>query len=932
MKKSTKSSFIPPFKSPSNSTTPSTTATTTTNTSAKKTTTTTTTTTKKSPTTLTTSKISNNNNDSNSNDSNKYFKVMWCAKTTKKNKTYNDGILVYNSDPLKGFVLQDDTGKDIGRPLLSIKLQDIKPDYQTTISSKEVNVVEEISPTEYYKLIGQPISTSLDDNTSTSTTTSLNSKFKGHGVGTISTIKKRGLTPYYNPNSPDSLVLYYPPESGTDESGTPVTHVVVDPFISKHLRPHQRVGVQFLFDCVSGIRHPFGNGAILADQMGLGKTLQTLTLLWTALKQSPTGSPLIKKAIIVTPSTLVGNWKNEIQRWFGVERIRPMTLTDSVNKKTKQMMEEFKTTNVSPVLIISYEQCRIFASLLESTVVGLLICDEGHRLKNTSSKTSLAIQSIKASRKVILSGTPIQNDLLEFYAMVDFCNPGSLGSQSSFKKKFSQPITKSRENIKTSNYDDDECIDSIDPGYLAAKELSQITNQFILRRKSTILEQYLPPKKTFVIFCKMIEQQESMYKKLLKSRNVQSLLTGNGGSGSASSLSMITKLKKLCNSPSLLYSDQDEDDLSFPDEYKDESDSIWYQDSGKLQFINSLLDQLKIINEKVVLVSNYTQTLDVFEKLCKSKRMEFLRLDGQVNSDQRQQLVDKFNDPTNKTHSVFLLSAKAGGVGINLIGGNHIVLFDPDWNPAVDIQAMERVWREGQTKPVSIYRLLCTGTIEEKIYQRQLMKESISNSVVDNNHSEKSGFSLEDLRDIFSYNQDTDCDTHDLLSCDSCQQKKSKVSSTSSKATLLQKIQHTDKWDHFSGRNQLPSGSTILKNLKNLNEDIISFIFTSKKTSLKHSEEENKGDSISFFKVENDYTITDEIENDDTTTTTTKTKNTVKKKTTKKIKDDDIIDDLEENPVEQDEDGEDEEEIKPAKKRLKKKSQDSDSYSDLEFE
>lgn len=164
-------------------------------------------------------------------------------------------------------------------------------------------------------------------------------------------------------------------------------------------------------------------------------------------------------------------------------------------------------------------------------------------------------------------------------------------------------------------------------------------------------------------------------------------------------------------------------------------------------------------NDKIVLVSNYTQTLDLFERLCRKRGYGYVRLDGTMTIKKRSKVVDEFNNPES-TRFIFMLSSKAGGCGLNLIGANRLVMFDPDWNPANDEQAMARVWRDGQKKPCFIYRMLATGTIEEKIFQRQTHKKALSNTIVDNDEDGERHFTRDDLRDLFSLNEDCVSDTH----------------------------------------------------------------------------------------------------------------------------------------------------------------------------
>lgn len=200
-------------------------------------------------------------------------------------------------------------------------------------------------------------------------------------------------------------------------------------------------------------------------------------------------------------------------------------------------------------------------------------------------------------------------------------------------------------------------------------------------------------------------------------------------------------------------------------------------------------------NDKIVLISNYTQTLDVFAALCRSRNYGCLRLDGTMNVNKRQKLVDKFNDPDGPEF-VFLLSSKAGGCGLNLIGANRLVLFDPDWNPAADQQALARVWRDGQKKDCFVYRFIATGTIEEKIFQRQSHKQSLSSCVVDSAEDVERHFSSESLRELFQYRPDTYSDTHDTFKCKRCRKEDGRQ--TIKAGAIL--YGDTSTWNHFVNR------------------------------------------------------------------------------------------------------------------------------------
>lgn len=259
--------------------------------------------------------------------------------------------------------------------------------------------------------------------------------------------------------------------------------------LKKFCRPHQLEGISFLYRCVMGhvdspsIRSTCVNGAILADEMGLGKTLQCIALIHILLEQGPVnGKPVIKKALVVTPSSLTENWLKEFKKWLGNERLKVFAVD-----KTNTAAEYVKQAQVYPVLIISYEMFEKNAELLSKIDFGLMICDEGHRLKNIKGKTYQTLKTfVKTDRRVILTGTPVQNDLQELFALVDFVNPGVLGKCSAFKRIFELPIARAQEKFSSP--------DEVAAGADASAELNCITDAFILRRTSEILNKCLPSK------------------------------------------------------------------------------------------------------------------------------------------------------------------------------------------------------------------------------------------------------------------------------------------------------------------------------------------------------------------------------------------------------------------------------------------------------
>lgn len=546
----------------------------------------------------------------------------------------------------------------------------------------------------------------------------------------------------------------------------PDVPVVIDPKLAKILRPHQIEGVKFLYKCTSGLMDPRAKGCIMADEMGLGKTLQCLTLMWTLLKQSPRGRKTIHKCIIVCPSSLVRNWANEIVKWLGEGVLTPLAI-DGKSVKNSEIAHHLSQWSVAsgrnvvrPVLIISYETLRRHVDSLRGTEVGLLLADEGHRLKNGDSLTFMALNELNCQRRVILSGTPIQNDLSEYFSLLNFANPGYLGTRNEFKRNFENSILRGR--------DADATDDEIKNGDAKLAELSTLVSKFIIRRTNDILSKYLPIKYEHVIFVNLSPLQTNLYNLFVTSPEIKKLLRGVD----LQPLKAVGMLKKLCNHPELLNLPQDlqGSEALLPEDYHQQGRAREVQTwlSGKFAILERFLYTIRTeTDDKIVLISNYTQTLDLIERMCRYKKYGCFRLDGSLSVNKRQKLVDKFNDPQGQEF-VFLLSSKAGGCGINLIGANRLVLIDPDWNPASDQQALARVWRDGQKKDCFIYRFISTGSIEEKIFQRQSMKLSLSSCVVDEKEDVERLFSADNLRALFQFQTLTNCDTHDTYNCKRC--------------------------------------------------------------------------------------------------------------------------------------------------------------------
>lgn len=520
-------------------------------------------------------------------------------------------------------------------------------------------------------------------------------------------------------------------------------------------------------------------------------------------------------------------------------------------------------------------------------------------------------------RRVILSGTPIQNDLQEFYYVMDVVNPGVMGNLTAFKRIYEKPILQSKER---------NCKDfQKQEGDARAEELKRKCNMFILRRTSKILIQYLPPKIEQIIFCRLSDVQIKLYSFFLKSRNFQEDLMES----MSYAFGCITLMSKLCNHPALIYekikSNFPEALRLFGDNFNPDKCQPEY--SGKIEAIDRILSNVKQENNnsKVVLVSNYTKTLDVLEKFCRDKKYLFLRLDGSTDSSKRMKLVERFNNKFSPEF-IFLLSSKAGGVGLNLIGGNRLILLDPDWNPATDEQAMARVWREGQPKPVFIYRMFSTGTIEEKIYQRQMRKQAISRSIVDESISEKRNFTNDELKRLFELNIDTCSDTHDLIACSCLGKLNSSKKSNDDLAGIT--FSADDGWHHYDCIDTCedPAISKIDNSLDSTiysddHKSLISFIFAHKTKDISdftEIDDKNNSDDVDtaqYYGYDDDDFVSQNKKPKPVKSTKKK-----KKVTAKNVKDekdeskDDVASSLPEESENDDEDDDNSFEIKSEKK------------------
>ncbi|XP_031563807.1 DNA excision repair protein ERCC-6-like [Actinia tenebrosa] len=510
------------------------------------------------------------------------------------------------------------------------------------------------------------------------------------------------------------------------------------------LYAYQQTGVKWLWEL-----HCQQAGGIVGDEMGLGKTIQVIAFL-AGLKYSNIGSKKSRHSLgpvlIVCPVTVLQQWVAEFHKWSPEFRVAVLHDTGSYQGYKETLVR--KICQANGVIVTSYSGVRMNADCLLAQRWDYVILDEGHKIRNPDAEITLICKQFRTPHRIILSGTPMQNNLRELWSLFDFVFPGKLGTLPVFMTEFSVPIT-------TGGYANASSI-QVQTAYKCACVLRDTINPYLLRRlkKDVKMSLDLPDKNEQVLFCRLTEEQRELYQEYLDSREVQSILAGN-----YKVFPGLIMLRKICNHPdltsqagSLIKAKQDKLKaekglLQPPDE--DDGYGDWRR-GGKMIVVEALLKLWKAQGHRVLLFSQTRQMLNILEMFVKSRGYSYRRMDGSTSVSSRQPLVNKFNqDPS---IFVFLLTTRVGGIGVNLIGADRVIIYDPDWNPSTDTQARERSWRIGQLKKVTIYRLLTSGTIEEKIYHRQIFKQFLTNRVL-KDPKQRRFFKTNDLFELFTLDE-----------------------------------------------------------------------------------------------------------------------------------------------------------------------------------
>ncbi|KAB0803202.1 hypothetical protein PPYR_00172 [Photinus pyralis] len=617
----------------------------------------------------------------------------------------------------------------------------------------------------------------------------------------------------------------------------------VNEVIAKKLKPHQGKGIQFMwdtcFETVERATSTTGSGCILAHCMGLGKTLQVIAFTHTLLTNDEVTN--VRNVLVVCPLNTVLNWESEYQRWLSDVKGPRLNIYQLVSSKTNPARERVVQdwNKKGGVLIIGYEMFRnlsnptnqrlkkkskeCFQKCLVDPGPDLVVCDEGHLLKNEKSNLSIAMNRIRSPRRIVLTGTPMQNNLKEYFCMVQFVKPHLLGTYKEYRNRFVNPITNGQYTDSTPQ--------DIDLMKKRSHVLHTMLDGIVQRRDYSVLAPYLPPKYEYVLFLRLSPIQIKLYGHY---RNNYSQVTSESSLSSTYLFKDFHDFQRICTHPQVLLmrsrkepyemvgANEDSESSLIDDEpspstssNNSENDSKnkpkivkkpkkrttrnsaastgigvestnqpqWWNKyckpddfeqidlSAKLYLLFKIIEECQAMGEKLLVFSQSLLSLDVIEyflakintatregdnsKVCDFSGSwtlghDYFRLDGQSSCDNRIRDCNIFNNKDNARARLFLISTRAGGLGINLVGANRVVIFDVSWNPAHDVQSIYRIYRFGQTKPCYVYRFVMYGTMEMKIYERQVTKQAISKRVIDEQQIDRH-YNQDELAELYMF-------------------------------------------------------------------------------------------------------------------------------------------------------------------------------------
>uniref|UniRef100_A0A3Q3LUN1 DNA helicase n=1 Tax=Mastacembelus armatus TaxID=205130 RepID=A0A3Q3LUN1_9TELE len=584
------------------------------------------------------------------------------------------------------------------------------------------------------------------------------------------------------------------------------------------LKPHQVDGVQFIWDsCCESVKKANsspGSGCILAHCMGLGKTLQVVAFLHTVLLSA---NLKFRTALVVCPLNTILNWVGEFKKWqnnMGEDKVK-VTEMATLKHLPARLQALQRWQREGGVAIMGYDMYRILSvgqkisdegwkkelkSILVHPGPDFVVCDEGHILRNDFSNVSKALNAIRTRRRVVLTGTPLQNNLNEYHCMVSFIKKNLLGSLSEFRNRFINPI------------ENGQCADSTPKDVRIMKKRAHVLHAVLAgcvqRRDYSALTQFLPPKHEYVLAVRISPLQYKLYRYFLDHVAGVGSVTHTGKVRAGANLFKdFQVLSRIWTHPWCLHlsslrrgnkfstrfykikcysfvwnSGQSEAEEKETISSKPQNpDKYWYKNllsehdakilehSGKMVLLFEILRMAEDLEDKVLVFSQSLISLDLIEDFLEAshrardpssfkegswiKNIDYYRLDGSTTASFRKKWTDEFNNAANIRGRLFLISTRAGSLGINLVAANRVIIFDASWNPSYDLQSIYRVYRFGQLKQVFVYRFLAQGTMEEKIYDRQVTKQSLSYRVVDQQQIERH-FTLFELTELYTFEPD----------------------------------------------------------------------------------------------------------------------------------------------------------------------------------
>ncbi|PSS03820.1 hypothetical protein BD289DRAFT_449260 [Coniella lustricola] len=526
--------------------------------------------------------------------------------------------------------------------------------------------------------------------------------------------------------------------------------IFVHDHIAPRIKDHQVDGVRFMWSIITN-KTKNASGCLLAHTMGLGKTMQAITLMAAIAQASKSNDAAISSQIpehlkvpnylVVCPASLICNWREELQEWAPNKIIGPSFVIEAADALETRMATAEAWAIEGGVLLVGYslirqnEQAHITKLLQDKA--SLIIADEAHYFKNPDSLTAKAMNSFKTNSRVALTGSPLANNVLEYFAMLNWVAPGFLGDRQIFEKNYGNTIS---DGLKSADSDYQM------QAKVCLEALKILTAPKVQRKTMKMMEDTLmPPKKEFVIHLKLSAFQQKIYKTSMELKRGYLEVKAVNNKGFHANITnlwaMTATVRLLLTHPAIYRADNDKKlarasiplEPLYQRDFAQIDDPLELKYSPKMLVVDKIIEESFACNDKVLIFSQSLEALNfIQEHICKAKKRPYRRIDGAVNTNARQKVVNEFNE--GRRAEVFLISTTAGGVGLNMHGANRVIVFDFNYNPVNEQQCIGRAWRLGQVKPVFVYWLIYSGTYEHTIYNMQTFKRQLAARVVDDQH------------------------------------------------------------------------------------------------------------------------------------------------------------------------------------------------------